>query len=478
LFDQAQFIYAKMDRVQGASMNSNFRTWAKYLAGAMIVCACSSNNGASSSTGGNSGGQTQSTSSSKGGQTGTSSAGGASGGASSSATGQGGSTTTASSSTGTGGKAGQTTATGGVGGFSTSAKGGTSATSANSSTGTGGGAQGGTTSQSSASVVSSGGSSGADAGASTGKDAAAPDAGATENPRSVLLSDEGNRRVLLMDLQNPSAAVWSRQLNDTTKYGDSMRDLQLVGGDRVAVSVFKGYVELDLKTGEIKKEVLTFTGVESLRRLPNGNTILGSNSEGGVTLQELDPQDTAVSGHKVTFTTFGQKLRLFRRTPQDTFLLGVGNTLAEVNWDKQTVWNMTIPDGDWVFQGLRVDKNIAVTSGYGSAILIIEPTAKKVLTTIGGKSQPDAATIVPNFYAGFQVLSNGHYVVTNWEGHGGGNGTKGIQLLEYDASGTLVWKWKQDSKLVSSLHGAIVLDGLDTTKLHDDVNGALAPVTQ
>jgi hypothetical protein len=75
-------------------------------------------------------------------------------------------------------------------------------------------------------------------------------------------------------------------------------------------------------------------------------------------------------------------------------------------------------------------------------------------------------------------LPNGHFVVTNWEGHGGGNGSKGLQLLEYDASGLLVWKWKQDPNLVSSLHGVIVLDGLDTTKLHDEVNGVLAPVTQ
>jgi hypothetical protein len=278
-----------------------------------------------------------------------------------------------------------------------------------------------------------------------------------------------------MDMQNPSAAVWSRAI-DAAKYGDSLRDIQLVGGDRVAVSVAKGYVELDIKTGEIKKEVTSFTGVESLRRLPSGNTILGGNSEGGATLQELDSKDVLVPGRKVTFNL--QNLRLFRRTPQGTFLLGVGKDLVEVNWDKQTLWSMTISGGDYVYMGLRVDKNIAVTSGYGAAIQIIEPTAKKLLTTLGGKSQPDATNITPNFYAGFQVLANGNYVVTNWQGHNGGNGGKGIQLLEYDASGAVVWKWKQDSKLVSSLHHVLVLDGLDTTKLHDDVNGALAPVTQ
>jgi hypothetical protein len=286
-----------------------------------------------------------------------------------------------------------------------------------------------------------------------------------------------------MDLQNPGSAVWSTQLNDTNKYGDSMRDIQLVGGDRVAVSVAKGYVELDITTGAVKKEVTKFTGVESLRRLPNGNTVLGGNSDGGVTLQELDPQDAAVSGHKVTFTNYSQ-FRLLRRTPQDTFLIGAANKLAEVNWNKQSVWEMDFPapaghDPAYIYQGLRLpDNTIAVTTGYAVSLVIVDPTTKKAQRTIGGSAQPDAATIAPYFYAGFQILSNGHFVVTNWEGHGGGNGGKGLQLLEYDASGALVWKWKQDPSLVSSLHNVIVLDGLDTTKLHDDVNGVLAPVTQ
>ena len=71
------------------------------------------------------------------------------------------------------------------------------------------------------------------------------------------------------------------------------------------------------------------------------------------------------------------------------------------------------------------DDTIAVTSGYAVSLLIVDSAAKKVLTTIGGSGQPDAATIVPNFYAGFQILPNGHYVVTNWQGHGGGNGGTG-----------------------------------------------------
>ena len=391
------------------------------LATAMVVLliACSSSPGTSTIMTNGSGGQTQVGTGGRSGLGGqTTAAGGVPGGAGG-RSGLGGQTTAAGGNPG--GTGGRTTAAGGNPGGIGGQGGVSTETQPDAAAATGGrGGQGGNTSLSQVDASDTptggaGGNPGGDGGGASGKDVAA-DANVVGNPRRVLLSDEGNRRILLVDLQNPSSAVWSRQLSDLTKYGDSMRDVQLVGGDRVAVSVAKGYVELDIKTGEIKKEVVNFDGVESLRRLASGNTILGANANGGVTLQELDSQDVLVAGHNVTFTNYSQ-LRLFRRTAQGTFLIAVGATLAEVNWDKQTLWQMSIPGGDWVFQGLRLpDKTIAVTSGYGATLVVIDQAAKKVLTTIGGKSQPDAATIVPNFYGGFQVLPNGHFIVTNWEG--------------------------------------------------------------
>ena len=83
----------------------------------------------------------------------------------------------------------------------------------------------------------------------------------------------------------------------------------------------------------------------------------------------------------------------------------------------------------------------------------------------------------PNFYAGFQILRNGNYVVTNWQGHGADHGGSGIQLLEYSPEGKLVWSWKQDATKYSSLQAVIVLDGLDTNVMHvEDENGVLTPV--
>jgi hypothetical protein len=447
-----------------------------------LLGACTSNNGGSGTSTGGTGGQKQGSSS--GGSSGQTSAAAGSSASSSSKGGQGGQTSAA-------GGISSTSASTGQGGQSSTAGGASASTGGKSSQGgttetrqdAGAGGRGGQTSNTSRPEVDAnsapggtGGNSGSGGGTTSSKDASPTDASEVGHPRRVILVDEGNTRIHLMDLQNDSASIWTKQFT-------SFRDIQLVGGDRLAVTTQEGYVELDLKDGATKKEFKGLSSIETMRRLPNGNSVFGGNSDGGITIQELDSQDKPVSGHKMTFTgsNYGP-LRLLRRTPQGTFLIGFGtedNELAEVNWDKQIVWRMPLPSGKHTYQGLRLsDGTIAAAAGYAAALYIIDPVAKKVLTTIGGKSQPDAATIHPNFYAGFQVLQNGHIVVTNWQNHGAGHGNEGIQLLEYDQTGLLVWKWKQNPNIVSSLHGVMVIDGFDTSKLHDDVNGVLGPVTQ
>lgn len=462
----------------------NPRSSARYQAVMLIALlgACSANDSGSPSSTSGSGGQKQSSSggssgqtsaaagssvpaSSKGGQGGqSSSVGGSSGGASSSKPGQGGSSA--------GGSSGSTT--------DKSSQGGTSEARPDAAAG-GQSGQGGSTSRpladaSDTALGGAGGSSASDSSGTAAKDASTADAADPGHPRRVILVDEGNTRIHLMDLQNSSASVWTKQFT-------AFRDIQLVGGDRLAVSIAEGYVELDINTGATKKEFKGLSSIETMRRLPNGNTVFGGNSDGGITIQELDSQDKPVPGHKVTFTgaNYGP-LRLLRRTPNGTFLIGFGtedNELAEVNWDKQVLWRMAPPNAKHTYQGLRMsDGTIAISAGYAAAIYLVDPAEKKVLATLGGKSQPEAATIKPNFYAGFQILKNGNFVVTNWQAHGAGHGNEGIQLLEYDRTGLLVWKWKQTASVVSSLHGVLVIDGLDTSKLHDDVNGVLGPVTE
>jgi hypothetical protein len=47
-------------------------------------------------------------------------------------------------------------------------------------------------------------------------------------------------------------------------------------------------------------------------------------------------------------------------------------------------------------------------------------------------------------------------------------------LLEFDRAGEIVWSWSK-AELISSLQGVLVLDGLDTSKLHDERKGMMQP---
>ena len=100
-------------------------------------------------------------------------------------------------------------------------------------------------------------------------------------------------------------------------------------------------------------------------------------------------------------------------------------------------------DGHHIYQiELLDDGRIAYSTGYGASIQILDPSSN-ALTELGGKASPDAKELRANFFAGFDRMSNGNFVVTNWQGHGPWNGFRGHQLLEYSADGELIWSWKQ-----------------------------------
>jgi hypothetical protein len=73
------------------------------------------------------------------------------------------------------------------------------------------------------------------------------------------------------------------------------------------------------------------------------------------------------------------------------------------------------------------------------------------------------------------LLPNGNIVLANWQGQSPGFGNSDVQLLEFNPAGEIVWSWNKPG-LISSLQGTLILDGLDTSKLHDERDGVMQPL--
>lgn len=284
--------------------------------------------------------------------------------------------------------------------------------------------------------------------------------------RRLLLRDEGMCQLSYLDMANPNTN-WHVPIPEG-------RDLQLVGSGRVLIGIGTGYEEREITTGKKLHELTTYPGTISARRLKNGNTILtGLNwlGKSGIVLVEVD--SSGISKRLINYPGFDY-VRLVRETPLGNFLITSNKTVFEGNDKGAIVWQAKIigTDKPHAWQALRLKNGkTVVSSGYAKNFQIFKKDGK-VADTIGGPAE-----VKPNFYAGFQILSNGNYIVTNWQGHGKKFGAIGTQLLEYTPNGKLAWSWQQDAARFSSLQGVIVLDGLDVNLLHvEDSDGMMAPV--
>ena len=286
------------------------------------------------------------------------------------------------------------------------------------------------------------------------------------NTHRFILRDEGLSQLSYVDLANPS--------NNWYVPVPPGRDQQLVGHGLVMIGTTTGYEEREIRTGKKVKELTTFTGTFSARRLRNGNTLLtGLEWQGkhGLVLVEID-KDGATQ-HTINFPELNYA-RLVRETTSGTFLITSDTIVFESNAAGKILWSakITSKKRPHSWQALRIaNGQTIVSSGYAGNFQIFAADGSPINSISGPQD------VNPNFYTGFQILRNGNLVVTNWQGHGPSFGSSGVQLLEYGPNGQLVWSWKQDPAKYSSLQGVIVLDGLNLETLHvEDANGMLAPV--
>ena len=278
---------------------------------------------------------------------------------------------------------------------------------------------------------------------------------------SFIVCDESRDNLVYIDENNPSAN-WSISI-------PKGRDMQLVGHNRVMVSRGDGFDEYDIATGAMVRSQSPegVWGVQSCRRLSDGSTLMAAE---GVTIWKVDSSGTVL--RTISIPDMGT-FRTMRISARGTFLIGSNCDLVETDTNGNIIKSINITgEGYGVYQALRLnDGTIYAAAGYQPKIMKLDSSGN-VLATFGG-SGPEEYNFA--FFAGFQILTNGHIVVTNWQGHGYDDGANGIGLIEFDTAGTIVWSW-MDHVRVSSLHAVLVLDSVNTDVLNDDRTGVLAPL--
>jgi hypothetical protein len=262
--------------------------------------------------------------------------------------------------------------------------------------------------------------------------------------------DESRSQLHYVDQFDPS--------NDwTIQFPTNYRDVQLVGNS-IIVSARRGYEEYDLASRTKIKSVTVprFGKTETLNRLPNGHTIIGCNISkdkgGGVRFVELDGDDDLVQ--EVVFPEL-HHLRLARLSTDGALLFGCDNRFISARWDGTYEAFATAEEKRHIYEVAELTNgNYRVSCGYGTVLEEWTPDGKFVRTICGGKA-PDGFYF--HFFGRAQLLKDSHWVVANWTGHGKDDSQKGVQLIEFDKEGNIVWSW-HDPERSGSVNGAIIIE--------------------
>jgi hypothetical protein len=288
----------------------------------------------------------------------------------------------------------------------------------------------------------------------------------SEIKHDFIAIDEGRGRLLRVNERDPSQD-WTVAIGQAQP-----RDMQLAGGGRILISHDCGFSEFDIATGERLAEFTALSGVTAARRQPDGHTLVaGVNLAGiaGVAVLELD-----AAHREVRRSVFpGDYVRLIRQTEQGTWLMCCNTMIREGSPDGKYLREFPVEGFLHAWKAVRLaGGNLLVAAGYGAFMVELDPVGKVIRKWGGPESVP--AAVHPFFAAMFQLLPNGHTVMANWQGHGPGHGGEGIQMLEFDTAGRIVWSWSRADR-ISSLQGVVVLDGLDVSRLHDERCGIMMP---
>ena len=284
--------------------------------------------------------------------------------------------------------------------------------------------------------------------------------------RRMLVRDEGDPHLVLLDFGNPTPVVWKNATD-----GAWGRGIQLIGNNQVLGSRNDGYSVFDLTTGQVMKTVDTFPNTTSAYRMANGETMLthggptpGMPSGRSVTLSFLGRTDEV--SHTITYPGFGY-VRMPRPTRNNTFLVPSDTKLFEGDASGNVLWTATSAAWDHIWEPLLMsDGNVLLATFFGASLDVVDRDTHMVTKRYGTKAMPMAATFQPNEFAEFQILPNGNLITSNWKATGWGTGLNGIQVIEFNPAGDVVWFYKEDPMVFAAIQGVMVIDGMDPKFLH------------
>lgn len=260
--------------------------------------------------------------------------------------------------------------------------------------------------------------------------------------------------------------------NWTLKLPEVAFDLQLVGGNRLLCNRAKGYDVYDLATRErvesFQSDAVKDT-VRSVRRLADGRTFLGT--QGGA-VYEFDAQKRWAATYDMPKAA--KYVRMMRFTPQGNLLLAAEDGAYEVSLEKgleaerRLVRKFALPRPRNSYMALYApDGRLLLSGGYSKGLYTFDAEGKLLKDTV--LEQPEGLSNY--FYAGFQILKNGHVVMANWTGHNEKDFKPGWKAVELDKDHKVVWSWNESYG--GTVNQLLVLDGLDLSRLNDDACGVL-----
>jgi outer membrane protein assembly factor BamB len=170
--------------------------------------------------------------------------------------------------------------------------------------------------------------------------------------------------------------------------------------------------------------------------------------------------------HEINYPGYGY-VRMSRPTRNKTFLVPSDTTLFEGDADGKILWTTTGAEWAHIWEPLLMsDGNVLLATFLGASLDVVDRDTHMVTKRYGTKTMPMAATFRPTAFAEFQILPNGNLITSNWQGHGEGGGSLGVQVIEFNPGGEVVWFYKQDPTVFTAIQGVQVIDGMDPRFLH------------